>query len=69
MDREHWAELSWAISSVQQTWTERRMLHPTSRIVRVYLWAAIHNCTVSWACEAGNWDARTAPISCPANPP
>ena len=56
MEREHWKRLMEAIRVVDADWREpRRYEHRTALIVRVYLWAAIHNCAVSWACDRRNW--------------
>ena len=62
MERELWAELSRAISEVDATWRDSpRFVHRTAVIVRVYLWAALHDRPVSWACDPANWDWRTRP--------
>lgn len=66
MEREHWSELSQAVSEVAGRWREsRRYTHPTARVVRVHLWSVLHDRPTSWACEAGNWDARTRPERLP----
>ena len=66
MEREHWSELSKAISAVQATWREtRRFKHPTALIVRVHLWAVLHDRPISWACRQENWDGRRRPQSLP----
>src|SRR5687768_6511903 len=62
MEREHWAELSQAISQVQRQVPPRpRDTHPTASVVRVHLWSVLHDRPTDWACRAANWDARTRP--------
>ena len=66
MDLELWTQLSMAISDVDQRWPTRgRDRHPTSRIVRVHVWSALHTRPTSWACDARHWTARTRPPSLP----
>src|SRR5687768_8747505 len=56
MELERWAELSAAVSAVAVGWKRRaKDTHCTALIVRVYLWAALHDRPVCWACKAGNW--------------
>lgn len=67
MEREHWAVLSQMISEVGSRWpTHMRDSYSTAAIVRVFAWAVIHNCPVSWACRPGNWDDRTRPKRLPS---
>ena len=66
MEREHWSLLSQAVSNVDQGWKHcARDTHPTALIARVYLWAALHDRSVRWACNADNWTAHTRPPSLP----
>jgi Transposase DDE domain len=66
MERELWAELSQAICEVDARWREpARFVHRTALVARVYLWAAVHDRPISWACDADNWDARTRPPALP----
>jgi hypothetical protein len=66
MERELWSQLSQAISQVQLRWTESaRFTHRTSLIVRVHLWAVLHDRPTCWACEPDNWDASTRPPRLP----
>jgi len=66
MEREHWSELSEAISQVEQRFpVNQRDAYPTARIVRVYVWAVIHNAAVRWACKPQNWDHATRPAELP----
>lgn len=62
MEPELWTELSAAISAVQrQVKFNPRDTHPTARIVRVHLWAALHDRPTRWACDRRHWSDRTRP--------
>lgn len=66
MERELWSMLSVAIGDVSRC--RRANAHHThdhALIVRVYLWAVLHDRPVSWACRPGNWDPRTRPMVLP----
>lgn len=66
MERERWAELSRAVGEVAARWSEsRRYVHSTALVVRVHLWSVLHDRPTNWACDAGNWDARTRPAALP----
>lgn len=66
MDLELWAEISAAISSVDQRWPFNPFdRHPTSRIVRVHLWSVLHDRPTCWACKPVNWTARARPGELP----
>jgi len=67
MEREHWTELSQMISEVGSRWQANASdTYSTTCIVRVFAWAVIHNCPVSWACKPANWDDRTRPKHLPS---
>ena len=62
MELERWAELSAAVSAVAVGWRQRpKDTHCTALVVRVYLWAALHDRPASWACDAKNWQRSTRP--------
>jgi len=62
MELERWAELSAAVSAVAVGWRRRpKDTHCTALVVRVHLWAALHDRPICWACEAANWTGRTLP--------
>jgi hypothetical protein len=66
MDLQLWAELSSAISDVQQQLKPRpRDLHSTAGIVRVHLWSVLHDRPTCWACEPGSWTRHTCPAHLP----
>ena len=66
MEREHWSEVSQAISEVAHRWREsRRYTHPTALVVRVHMWSVAHDRPTCWACDPDNWDDRTRPEALP----
>ncbi len=40
-------------------------VHPTSRILRVYLWAVLHDRPTYWACDRRNWAGARPPAVMP----
>ena len=66
MELERWAELSAAVSAVAAGWERRpKDTHCTALVVRVYLWAALFDRPVSWACRPGSWKPSTLPGALP----
>jgi hypothetical protein len=66
MELEFWTDLSQAICAVQrQTRCRPRDTHPTALIVRVHLWAALHDRPTCWACHPTNWTRQTLPDQLP----
>jgi hypothetical protein len=66
MELELWADLSQAICDVQRHAASRpRDTHSTALIVRVHLWAALHDRPISWSCQARNWTRQTLPEPLP----
>jgi hypothetical protein len=66
MELELWTEISQAICDVQQTFRiNPRDTHPTALIVRVHLWATLHDRPTVWGCHRGNWTRRTCPENLP----
>src|SRR5688572_21189991 len=66
MEREHWSELSQAVSEVAARWREsRRYTHPTALVVRVHLWSVAHDRPTCWACDPDSWGDRTRPDALP----
>ena len=55
MERELWSILAAHLTDLSRCERLGRYLHSTTRIVRVYLWAALHDRPVYWACERRNW--------------
>ncbi|MEM6260815.1 MAG: hypothetical protein AAGC72_17550 [Planctomycetota bacterium] len=62
MEREQWAELMRALNDVARGRTDHAYhRHSSVLIVRVDLWALLHDRPVSWACRRSAWDDRTRP--------
>jgi hypothetical protein len=57
MERELWSEVCRRVEEVERTWAADppRLRHRTAAVARVYLWAALHDRPVSWACEPDHW--------------
>lgn len=72
MKRELWAELSAAISGLQARPGRQAQpayfTHHIGLIARVYLWAVLHQESVSWACRPDAWDHHTRPPRLPSQP-
>lgn len=65
MERQLWRQLSDALADVNRRLQERRRLHPTCSIVRVHLWAALHDRPTCWACQAQHWPRELRPPRLP----
>lgn len=67
MEREQWAELMKALRDLARSFTDNAYhTHSTVLIVRVYLWAVLHDRPTSWACDPRNWDHATRPKTLPS---
>jgi Transposase DDE domain len=66
MELELWTEISAAICDVQRDFKfNRRDTHRTALIVRVHLWATLHDRPTVWGCDPDNWSDRTRPRNLP----
>jgi hypothetical protein len=66
MELELWTWLSQAICDVQTTFkVNPRDLHRTALIVRVHLWATLHDRPAVWACQPKSWTHKTCPKELP----
>lgn len=66
MELELWAELSQAICDVQRKFKfNPRDTHRTALIVRVHLWATLHDRPTIWGCDRKNWTRKTCPEQLP----
>jgi hypothetical protein len=62
MELELWTVISQAVCDVQQVLPfNPRDTHPTALIVRVHLWATLHDRPTVWACNPRNWTGKTCP--------
>lgn len=66
MDHELWAQLSHAMFDVARAFPRlSRQTYDAHRIVRVYLWAVLHDRPVDWATRPANWSPATRPKGLP----
>lgn len=65
MERELWAVLSEHLTHLTTLTRRGRFVHSTARIVRVYLWAVLHDRPVYWACDRRNWVGVKPPAVLP----
>ena len=66
MELELWAEISQAICDVPRKFKfNPRDFYPTAQIVRVHLWAALHDRPTVWGCDPRNWSSKTRPPQLP----
>lgn len=69
MERELWSVLSSAIFDVQRSRRcGPRFIHDIALIVRVHLWAVLHDRSTLWATQAGHWPDRIRPKHLPSQP-
>jgi len=66
MERELWRILSREVTAVDRTWPTGRYEHSVGRVVRVYLWAQLHDRPVCWACRRENWAGVRPPNRLPS---
>lgn len=65
MERELWNILAAQLTHLSTLARRGRFKHPVTRIVRVYLWAVLHDRPVSWACQRRNWVGVKPPAVLP----
>jgi hypothetical protein len=66
MERELWTILSAAVQDVKRSRRANAYhTYDNDQIVRIYLWAVLHDRPVSWACRPESWDDRTRPAALP----
>lgn len=65
MERELWKILSGQIARLERRFFVEARTHQAGRVVRVYLWAALHDRPVSWACRRRNWAGVKPPRRLP----
>ncbi|MEO0474746.1 MAG: transposase [Planctomycetota bacterium] len=69
MEREVWSILMTALRDASRARRDpNHHTHSTAMVVRVYLWAVLHDRPVSWACQRSAWDDRTRPDRLPSQP-
>ena len=55
MERDLWNVIATHLTYLATITRRGRFQHHTARIVRVYLWAVLHDRPVYWACDKRNW--------------
>ena len=65
MERELWKILSRMIARLERRFWNESRTHQTGRIVRVFLWAALHDRPTCWACQRRHWVGVKPPRSLP----
>ena len=55
MERELWNIITSHLTALSKLERPGRCTHPATRIVRIYLWAVLHDRPVYWACNKRNW--------------
>jgi len=69
MWREHWLELSAAVSDVAARFEDASgVTHPTALIARVHLFATINDEPIVWACVPAHWPRELRPAALPSQP-
>lgn len=67
MEHELWSILSRAINDVARSRRANAYHdHQHATVVRVYLWAQLHDRPVSWACQSPHWSRGTLPHGLPS---
>jgi len=66
MERDLWTILSRAINDVSRHFHHTAYhQHTTAHIVRLYLWAVLHDRPVRWACHPRHWHQASRPTQLP----
>lgn len=65
MERELWKIISHRLTQLDREFPQGEYEHSLGRIVRVYLWAVLHDRPVYWACDRRNWAGVRPPVELP----
>jgi hypothetical protein len=68
MERQLWLELYKVIAAFGNTHDFARKRFSDAWVALAYLWAAVHDRPVSWACDAGNWPMEERWRGLPSQP-
>ncbi len=66
MERELWPPLYHLLREVEASVRQKDVTYQPGVIVAVFLWAALHDRPVEWACDARNWNTRLRPLALPS---
>ena len=59
MERELWPVLYRLVQEVGKDFSQKYVQIPPSTIPLVWLWAALHERHIRWACDPGHWKTTT----------
>lgn len=65
MEHELWRRISQTITELDRQFDRRRYRHSVGRVMRVYLWAVLHERPVYWACQRAHWAGVRPPQELP----
>jgi len=65
MDLDLWTVISRELTELATLTRTGRFTHSIPRILRVYLWAVLHDRPVYWACDRRNWVGVKPPLQLP----
>jgi len=65
MDRQLWNVIAKHLTQLCRKQRNQRYTHANARILRVYLWAVMHDRPVSWACDKSHWAGVKPPQQLP----
>lgn len=65
MDHELWSIIAAHLTYLSTITRRGRFNHPTTRIIRVYMWAVLHERPIYWACDKRNWVGVKPPRELP----
>lgn len=66
MERQLWTIIATHLTALSRMHRKDRFMHPITRVMRVYLWAVLHDRPVYWACDKGNWRGVKPPRNMPS---
>lgn len=67
MERQLWGAILQAVKQIRKPPYDPRQTYPALVILKVWMWAVLHDRPVSWACEAANWPCHERHWKRPSN--
>jgi len=65
MEHELWRIISRELTTLDRAYRDQPYHHSVGRILRVYLWAVLHDRPTYWACDRRNWRGSCPPRELP----